>query len=63
MFSGQRACIGEVFARNTIFIATTTFFEKFTISTPPGDPKPSTFPLAGFTTAPQPFRVYLKSRY
>uniref|UniRef100_A0A1B6MFM2 Cytochrome P450 n=1 Tax=Graphocephala atropunctata TaxID=36148 RepID=A0A1B6MFM2_9HEMI len=60
---GQRTCVGEMLARNTIFLFTTTFFEKFSISLPPGEPKPSTKPLPGFTTSPKPFNISIKSRY
>ncbi|KAG8245288.1 hypothetical protein J6590_005602 [Homalodisca vitripennis] len=52
---GQRTCVGEMMARTSIFLFTTTFFEKFSISLPAGEPKPSTVALPGFTTAPQPF--------
>uniref|UniRef100_A0A1B6KG18 Cytochrome P450 n=1 Tax=Graphocephala atropunctata TaxID=36148 RepID=A0A1B6KG18_9HEMI len=60
---GQRTCVGEMMARNTIFLFITTFFEKFSISLPPGEPEPSTEPLPGFTTAPRPFKINVKSRY
>uniref|UniRef100_A0A1B6FWU3 Cytochrome P450 n=1 Tax=Cuerna arida TaxID=1464854 RepID=A0A1B6FWU3_9HEMI len=60
---GQRTCVGEVLARNIIFLFTTTFFEKFSISLPPGEPEPSTMALPGITTAPRPFKISIKSRY
>ncbi|KAG8245286.1 hypothetical protein J6590_005600 [Homalodisca vitripennis] len=59
----QRVCVGEMIARNIIFLFTTTFFEKFSISLPPGEPKPSTMALPGITSAPQPFKISVKSRY
>lgn len=32
--AGRRLCIGETFARNTIFLLITTLFQNFTISAP-----------------------------
>lgn len=60
---GKRVCAGETIARNTIFLFVTTFFEKYTVSLPKGDPLPDTEAMTGFTTAPKPFRVHIKTRY
>ncbi|KAG8245236.1 hypothetical protein J6590_005546 [Homalodisca vitripennis] len=60
---GQRSCIGEMLARNTIFLFITTFLEKFSITLPPGEPEPSTMALPGLAVAPSPFKMSIKSRY
>lgn len=60
---GKRVCAGEAVARNTIFLFLATFFDKYSVSLPKGDPLPSTEALTGFTTAPKPFRVQINARY
>ncbi|PNF20447.1 Methyl farnesoate epoxidase [Cryptotermes secundus] len=60
--SGKRFCLGESLARNILFIFFATFFQEFSLSIPEGDPKPSTMPQSGFTTAPYPFRMKIKER-
>lgn len=59
----KRVCIGETIARNIIFLFVATFFEKFSVSLPKGDPLPSTEAQTGFTTAPKPFRIKVNHRY
>ncbi|XP_054278817.1 farnesoate epoxidase-like [Macrosteles quadrilineatus] len=60
---GPRVCVGEIIARNIMFLFTATFFEKYTVSLPPGEKEPSTLSMPGFTSAPQPFKVKIQSRY
>lgn len=60
---GKRVCAGESLARNTVFLFLATFFDKYSVSLPKGDPMPSTEALTGFTTAPQPFRIQINARY
>ncbi|PSN45989.1 Methyl farnesoate epoxidase, partial [Blattella germanica] len=60
--TGKRMCLGEVLARSTVYLFFTSFLQEFTFSVPEGDTKPSTFPLPGFTIAPQPFRVKVTKR-
>jgi cytochrome P450 len=60
---GKRTCLGELMARNILFIFYTTLLQEFSFSLPVGDPQPSTLCLPGITTAPQPFRVKLTRRY
>jgi methyl farnesoate epoxidase/farnesoate epoxidase len=59
---GKRYCLGESLARDILFIFFTTFFQELSISLPEGDPRPSTMPQPGFTTAPYPFRFKVKQR-
>jgi methyl farnesoate epoxidase/farnesoate epoxidase len=59
---GKRTCIGESLAKNVLFLFFATFLQQFSVSLPEGDPRPSTKPQAGFTTAPYPFRIKLKHR-
>jgi methyl farnesoate epoxidase/farnesoate epoxidase len=60
--SGKRFCLGESLARNVLFVFFTAFFQEFSLSLPEGDPKPTTLPQPGFTTAPYPFRMKMKQR-
>ena len=60
--SGKRYCIGESFSKSVLFLFFATFFQEFSVSIPEGDPRPTTMPQAGFTTAPHPFRIKLKQR-
>jgi len=60
--SGKRYCVGESLSKNVLFLFFATFLQEFSLSIPEGDPRPSTKPQAGFTTAPFPFRMTLKQR-
>lgn len=60
--SGKRFCIGEAMARSILFIFAATFLQEFSVSIPKEDPRPSTVPQPGFTSAPYPFRINLKQR-
>jgi methyl farnesoate epoxidase/farnesoate epoxidase len=60
--SGKRFCLGESLARNILFIFFATFFQEFSLSIAEGDPRPTTMPQPGFTTAPYPFRMKIKER-
>lgn len=59
----KRICVGETIAKNIIFLFATTFFEKYSVSLPEGEPLPDTEALPGFTNAPKPFRVKINTRY
>jgi methyl farnesoate epoxidase/farnesoate epoxidase len=59
---GKRVCLGEILARNMLFLIFSTVMQEFTFSTPEEDPCPTTDPLPGFTTAPAPFRVQVTER-
>ncbi|KDR22559.1 methyl farnesoate epoxidase-like isoform X2 [Zootermopsis nevadensis] len=59
---GRRTCLGELMARNILFIFYTTLLQEFSFSLPVGDPEPSTLCLSGITSAPQPFRVKITRR-
>lgn len=39
--AGKRLCAGETFARNTLFLFISAFFQNFNISLPDGEPFPS----------------------
>lgn len=39
--AGKRLCAGETFARNTLFLFISAFFQNFNISLPAGEPFPS----------------------
>lgn len=61
--AGKRACIGEVLARNSLFLFFTSLLQEFWFSLPEGEPEPSLVPLGGFTIAPAPFRVKATKRF
>ncbi|PSN29285.1 hypothetical protein C0J52_28466, partial [Blattella germanica] len=54
---GKRVCLGEALARNVLFLYIASFMQEYTISIVDGDPRPSTYPMSGFTTAPQRYRM------
>jgi methyl farnesoate epoxidase/farnesoate epoxidase len=60
--AGKRVCIGEVLARNTLFLFFTSLLQDFWFSVPEGHPQPSLVPLSGFTLAPAPFIVKATKR-
>lgn len=60
--NGKRFCVGESLSKSVLFLFFATFLQEFSLSTPEEDPRPSTKPQAGFTTAPFPFRMKLKQR-
>ena len=60
---GKRTCLGEVMARNLLFLFYTTLLQQFSFSLPQGHKTPSTLCLPGITTAPQPFSVTVTPRF
>lgn len=60
--AGKRVCLGDNLAKNMLFLVFSTLMQECTFRIPEGDPKPSTFPLSGLTTAPAPFRVEVLER-
>jgi cytochrome P450 len=59
---GKRVCLGEILARNMLFLIFTTLMQEFTFRTPEEDPYPTTDTLPGFTAAPTSFRVQATER-
>ena len=59
---GPRMCLGEVLARDTIFLFFTTLLQEFVLSVPEGDPVPKTLPVSGMILTPQPFRIKISRR-
>jgi methyl farnesoate epoxidase/farnesoate epoxidase len=60
--AGKRVCLGEILARNMLFLIFSTLMQEFTFRIPKGDPDPLTDALPGFTAAPAPFRVEVMQR-
>ncbi|TRY57094.1 hypothetical protein DNTS_023975, partial [Danionella cerebrum] len=54
--AGKRACVGEVLARNVLFLFFTSLLQQLTISKCPGE-NPSLKGEIWFTFAPEPFRI------
>ncbi|XP_056336786.1 cytochrome P450 2J2 [Danio aesculapii] len=59
--AGKRACVGELLARNVLFLFFTSLLQQFTISKCPGE-EPSLEGEIWFTYAPAPFRVSVSVR-
>jgi cytochrome P450 len=55
-------CLGEILARNMLFLIFAILMQEFTFRTPEEDPCPTTDALPGFTAAPAPFRVKVTER-
>jgi len=60
--TGKRYCVGESLSKSVLFLFFATFLQEFSVSIPEGEPRPTTIPQPGFTTAPYPFRIKLKQR-
>ncbi|XP_065207644.1 farnesoate epoxidase-like isoform X2 [Planococcus citri] len=58
---GKRSCIGEVLAKNFMFLYLAYFFQRYSIQFPSGY-KPSTYPILGLTNGPQPFKLIISER-
>uniref|UniRef100_A0A1B6BXF9 Cytochrome P450 n=1 Tax=Clastoptera arizonana TaxID=38151 RepID=A0A1B6BXF9_9HEMI len=54
---GKRRCLGEVLARNFIFIFFTGILRNYSLQEIPGENRPSNKPIPGITLAPQPCNV------
>ncbi|CAG7819689.1 unnamed protein product [Allacma fusca] len=59
---GKRACLGESLARMNYFLVFTSMVQRYRFAVVPGEGKPSTVPVQGFTLAPQPFSALLIPR-
>jgi cytochrome P450 len=60
--AGKRVCLGEILARNMLFLIFSTLMQEFIFRIPEGDPDPSTDTVPGITTTPKPFRVEVLER-
>lgn len=60
--AGRRVCLGEILARNMLFLIFSSLMQEFTFRTPEEDTCPTTDALPGFTAAPAPFRVQVTER-
>jgi len=53
--------VGEVLARDTLFLFVTSLVQKFQFSVPPGA-KPNLEPIMGITLYPHPYEARVKDR-
>jgi methyl farnesoate epoxidase/farnesoate epoxidase len=60
--AGKRVCLGEVLARNTVFLFFTTLLQQFAFSLPEDEPTPETSSISGMVMAHQPFRIKISQR-
>ena len=60
---GRRACPGETFARDQLFLFITSLVQNFNITAEPGKPKPPLAPKLGqFTLGPQYYYAVMNCR-
>jgi len=59
---GKRQCLGESLARDTLFLFTTSIFQRFSVSPDPKDPHVSFECGKGFARIPKPFKVVFTDR-
>ncbi|OXA50570.1 Farnesoate epoxidase [Folsomia candida] len=60
--SGKRRCPGEPLAKMSIFLMVSNLLQKFTFSTIPGEPRPSSVPVIGLNLAPIPYKAQSRLR-
>ncbi|XKL64910.1 hypothetical protein PGB90_004996 [Kerria lacca] len=60
---GRRSCVGEILAKNMMFLFMTYFFQKYSITLPAGYEKPCTEAVPGFTNSAKPFKLIINERY
>ncbi|ODM99561.1 Methyl farnesoate epoxidase [Orchesella cincta] len=61
--AGKRQCLGEPLARMSNYLLVAAVLQRFKFEIVPGQPKPTTDPIDGFTIAPQPFSAKVTPRY
>jgi cytochrome P450 len=59
---GKRQCLGEPFAKDSLFLFISSIYHHFTTIPDPENPKLDFEPKLGFLQAPKPFRVVFKDR-
>ncbi|XP_021960494.2 cytochrome P450 18a1 [Folsomia candida] len=60
--TGRRVCIGESFARDSIFLFVTNLFQRFSIAIDKNGPDNGFATETGFALVPKPFHILLKDR-
>jgi cytochrome P450 len=60
--AGKRVCVGENFARNTLFLVYTTILQNFNIRTPDGSVPDMSKRISGLITGPEDFWLKLDPR-
>lgn len=60
--TGKRACIGEVLARNELFLWIVSLFQNFTIVPDPSNPDPSLDPVVTWILLPPDHHLIFKRR-
>jgi cytochrome P450 family 2 subfamily U polypeptide 1 len=60
--TGKRVCVGEVMARDEIYLVLTNIVSKYQVLPDPADPKPSIIPTGAFSLEAKPYTVIFKDR-
>lgn len=60
--AGKRVCVGENFARNTLFLVYTTILQNFDLKTPDGSIPDMSKKISGLITGPEDFWLNLVAR-
>ncbi|KAG8223771.1 hypothetical protein J437_LFUL001491 [Ladona fulva] len=60
--AGKRSCLGEVLARNNLFLFFTGVMQRYSMKVPDGHPRPSEVGEGGLSIAPKRFEIKVKVR-
>lgn len=61
-FLGRRRCVGEILAKNCIFLLFVEILRRYNVSLAPGSEPPTGKPLPGITLSPESYRVKFTER-
>ncbi|XP_070455747.1 cytochrome P450 2D14-like isoform X3 [Equus przewalskii] len=60
--AGRRSCLGEPLARMELFLFFTCLLQRFSLSVPAGQPRPSDHGVFGFLVTPSPYQLCAEPR-
>ncbi|XP_078001455.1 cytochrome P450 2D6-like [Glandiceps talaboti] len=60
--AGRRVCVGEMLAKNELFLVFTSLFQQFILSSPVGEEPPDLEPTFNMALRPKPYEIIAKRR-